>query len=261
MARIAKKQPLTEIDLVILRTGATRRDRNALPWPNALKSDAKARTAAAIALLKRGLLAEVPSAKKSAAWRISPNGSPLMLIVTQAGVAALEPTTSGQSPAVAAKRATTKRETIVALLQSKGGASLKDMMAATGWQAHSIRGFLSGTVAKRLGHAVRSIKNDGEDRRYHRRGVSDGILEQHSVNTDGVGVCRFRGRTRCSASDGLAGASHSMAPTPSGTAAEAPQPRSDNPRDCLRLAGTTSRRAVQINAAAPCQTAERCRPR
>jgi Protein of unknown function (DUF3489) len=167
MARIAKKQPLTEIDLVILRTGATRRDRNALPWPNALKSDAKARTAAAIALLKRGLLAEVPSAKKSAAWRISPNGSPLMLIITQAGVAALGPTTSDQSPAVAAKRANTKRETIVALLQSKGGASLKDMMAATGWQAHSIRGFLSGTVAKRLGHAVRSVKNDGEDRRYH----------------------------------------------------------------------------------------------
>ena len=40
-------------------------------------------------------------------------------------------------------------------------------MSATGWQAHSIRGFLSGTVTKTLGIAVCSEKPDGSDRRYH----------------------------------------------------------------------------------------------
>ena len=43
-------------------------------------------------------------------------------------------------------------------------------MQASGWQAHSIRGFLSGTVAKRLGHTVRSMKADGRERRYHVEG-------------------------------------------------------------------------------------------
>ena len=61
----------------------------------------------------------------------------------------------------------TKGEAILALLRSKRGATIADMMTATGWQAHSIRGFLSGTVAKRFGHTVRSVKADGGERRYH----------------------------------------------------------------------------------------------
>ena len=40
------------------------------------------------------------------------------------------------------------------------------MMAATGWQAHSVRGFLSGTVRKKLGFDVSSEKDDDSVRRY-----------------------------------------------------------------------------------------------
>ncbi len=43
------------------------------------------------------------------------------------------------------------------------GASLAELMKATGWQAHSVRGFLSGTLRKKMGLKVESAKRgDGE---------------------------------------------------------------------------------------------------
>ena len=54
----------------------------------------------------------------------------------------------------------TKSENIIALLSRKRGASIDDMMNATGWQAHSVRGFLAGTVKKRLGRSVTSEAGD-----------------------------------------------------------------------------------------------------
>ncbi len=55
---------------------------------------------------------------------------------------------------------TTKTDAVVALLSRPKGASLDDMMKATGWQAHSVRGFLAGTVKKKLGHALTSEVTD-----------------------------------------------------------------------------------------------------
>lgn len=60
----------------------------------------------------------------------------------------------------------TKLQTCLELLGRKTGATLDEMMAATGWQAHSVRGFLSGTVKKKLGLSVRSIKDENGMRRY-----------------------------------------------------------------------------------------------
>lgn len=60
----------------------------------------------------------------------------------------------------------TKAEQITTLLRRPEGASLDEMMKATGWQQHSLRGFMSGTIVKRKGLAIASEKLDGE-RRYH----------------------------------------------------------------------------------------------
>jgi hypothetical protein len=44
----------------------------------------------------------------------------------------------------------TKGARIVVMLQARGGATIAAMMSATGWQPHSIRGFLAGVVRKKL---------------------------------------------------------------------------------------------------------------
>ena len=61
----------------------------------------------------------------------------------------------------------TKRERMLSLLSRPAGASIQDMMQATNWQQHSVRGFLAGTVKKKLGFALTSSKPDDGVRRYH----------------------------------------------------------------------------------------------
>jgi hypothetical protein len=60
----------------------------------------------------------------------------------------------------------TKHDRVLMLLSRKDGATIPEMMEATGWQQHSLRGFLAGTVKKKLGFALASSKMAGELRRY-----------------------------------------------------------------------------------------------
>jgi hypothetical protein len=59
----------------------------------------------------------------------------------------------------------TKQAHVIHMLRTKSGSTIAAMMKATGWQAHSIRGFLSGTVSKKLGLKVLSEKT-GDERTY-----------------------------------------------------------------------------------------------
>ena len=56
----------------------------------------------------------------------------------------------------------TKSARITALLSRPAGATLAELMAETGWQAHSVRGFISGQLSRRLGLRIKSFKNGGE---------------------------------------------------------------------------------------------------
>jgi Protein of unknown function (DUF3489) len=66
----------------------------------------------------------------------------------------------------AARRSGTKLALLLDLLQRKGGATIAEMMKATGWQPHSVRGALSGALKKTLGLAVKSEKVEGRGRVY-----------------------------------------------------------------------------------------------
>ena len=60
----------------------------------------------------------------------------------------------------------TKRERVLTLLSRPEGASIAEMMQATDWQQHSVRGFLAGAVKKKLGFSLASTKGDDGLRRY-----------------------------------------------------------------------------------------------
>jgi hypothetical protein len=60
----------------------------------------------------------------------------------------------------------TKHDRILTLLTRRDGATIPEMIEATGWQQHSVRGFLAGTVKKKLGFTLSSSKVDSELRRY-----------------------------------------------------------------------------------------------
>jgi len=61
-----------------------------------------------------------------------------------------------------AKRAGTKVNQILALLRQPSGATLNSIIKATGWQPHSVRGFVSGHLVKKMRLRVKSYRRDGE---------------------------------------------------------------------------------------------------
>ena len=60
----------------------------------------------------------------------------------------------------------TKHDRILTLLSRREGATIPEMMETSGWQQHSVRGFLAGTVKKKLGFTLTSSKTVGDLRRY-----------------------------------------------------------------------------------------------
>ena len=70
----------------------------------------------------------------------------------------------GDKPAVA--RDGSKKAEVLGLLQRKGGATLAQIIKATGWQAHSVRGFISGALGKKMGLTVNSVRRDDGERVY-----------------------------------------------------------------------------------------------
>jgi hypothetical protein len=181
---------LTDTHLVILSQAAQRPKARVLPTPESLKADAGAVTRALKALLKRGLIAEQQARKSDPEWRRDERGSPLTLVVTPAGLEAIGLAGDGpnassheggetareshdgeQGPAPGdsfntTQRPGTKGAAITALLKRNSGATLDELTAASGWQAHSVRGFLSGTLKKKLGLTVSSERSEDGVRRY-----------------------------------------------------------------------------------------------
>ncbi len=72
------------------------------------------------------------------------------------------PSKQASHPAKPAVGQNTKAAQVIALLRQPAGATLKSIVAATGWQSHSVRGFISGQLGKKLGLQVKSFQRDGE---------------------------------------------------------------------------------------------------
>jgi hypothetical protein len=64
--------------------------------------------------------------------------------------------------AVSSARAGSKQDTVVGLLRQPAGVTIAAIVNLTGWQPHSVRGFLAGVVRKKLGLTLASERTDGE---------------------------------------------------------------------------------------------------
>jgi hypothetical protein len=194
---------LTDAQLLILSAAAKRDGGAILPLPKNLKIDSKAASSILNRLLKKKLIVEQPAAPEAAAWRDDGNGQRLMLILTDAGMRAIgiapggdleaggiparkqprekraKPAKSratkprgGRGPRMApatsapAPRVGSKQAKVIDLLSRPTGANMHDLVKATGWQAHSVRGVISAALKKKLGLAVVSEKAESGERRY-----------------------------------------------------------------------------------------------
>lgn len=69
-------------------------------------------------------------------------------------------------------RSGTKLHTVIQLLSRPEGAAIHEIMQETGWQQHTVRGTLAGSLKKRLGLTIESEKLEGKDRTYR---ITDGL--------------------------------------------------------------------------------------
>ena len=64
------------------------------------------------------------------------------------------------------RHSTTKLSELEALLRRAEGATIAQLVSALGWQSHSVRGAMSGSLRKKRGITVASEKGEGEERVY-----------------------------------------------------------------------------------------------
>jgi len=164
---------LSDTQLVILSAAAQREDRNVLPLPGSLRGGAAAKVVGA--LLSRGLIAETTTDSQTKAdaalnriWRNDEDGRAILLHITDAGLAAIgvEPEGGDSAPKARTPREGTKQVTLIAMLRAPDGATIEEIMAATGWQSHTVRGAMAGALKKKLGLEVTSEKVENRGRVY-----------------------------------------------------------------------------------------------
>ena len=78
---------------------------------------------------------------------------------------AAKPAAGAQNGATTGRKGSKKAE-VLELMGRKQGVTLAEIMKGTGWQAHTVRGFVSGTITKKLGLKVDSFKTADRERAY-----------------------------------------------------------------------------------------------
>ncbi|MEX2375097.1 MAG: DUF3489 domain-containing protein, partial [Dehalococcoidia bacterium] len=186
---------LNDTQRLILSAAAARGDLRALPLPETLRAPVHIVKKTVATMIEHGLLGEITALPDDAVWTESNPGGRVTLVATPAGLAAIgveqevaPPAPSPDQPPAPSKRRSggsksaesarqapagdrgtkqSKQDVVLALLRRPEGASIPEMVAATDWQPHSVRGFMSGALKKRLGLEVASEKDEKGERRYH----------------------------------------------------------------------------------------------
>ena len=182
---------LSDTQTLILSAAAQRSEHIALPLPESLRGGAATKVVGA--MLAKGLLREVDAdlRKSEPVWRETGDGHGTTLVATDAGLAAIgiepedtntalagttdapseepaphTPTGPEAAPKARTPREGTKQATLIAMLRAPEGATIEEIMAATGGLGHTVRGAMAGALKKKLGLEVTSEKIEGRGRVY-----------------------------------------------------------------------------------------------
>ena len=168
---------LTDTQLIVLSAAAQRTDHIALPLPKSLKGGAAHKVIKP--LIEKGLLEEVEANRKlgDPVWRETGDGHGLTLIITEVGFASIGIEVEPQKPKAQKpepKPATTERKTregtkqalVIEMLRRAEGATIPEIVEATGWASHTTRGFFAGALKKKLGLTIASEKDEARGRVY-----------------------------------------------------------------------------------------------
>lgn len=182
---------LSDSQLVVLSTACQRPDAYVFPVTLKLKGNAIGNVLKS--LLTKGLLEEIPGRADDTIWRYDDESAPLTLRANAAAFEALgiehedapagadvsEETEAAEdeateesapvAPSAAPARKTrdnSKQAQLIAMLKRSDGATIDEIVATFGWQAHTVRGAIAGALKKKLGLDVTSEKVDGRGRVY-----------------------------------------------------------------------------------------------
>lgn len=182
---------LSDTQALILSAAAQRPERIALPLTESLRGGAAAKVVGA--MIANGFLQEVDAdlRKGEPVWRETGDGHGTTLVATDAGLAAIgidpedansaptgatdapsdapatdTPTAPEAAPKARTPREGTKQAKLIAMLRAPDGATIEEIMAATGWLGHTVRGAMAGALKKKLGLEVTSDKVEGRGRVY-----------------------------------------------------------------------------------------------
>jgi hypothetical protein len=183
---------LSDTQLVVLTAACSRNDRLLLPLPASLKGGAAKKVVHS--LIAKGLVAEVEAGPGDPVWRTGDDERRTTLRATDAAFAALnleadeaatgadggqeteaagvdttpadEAPVGPAAPVTPKLRAGTKQAHLIEMLQRPEGATIDEIVAAFGWQPHTVRGAIAGALKKKLGLDVTSEKVENRGRVY-----------------------------------------------------------------------------------------------
>ena len=159
---------LSDAQSAILSAACARDDGAVFPVTTSLKGGAVGNVCKS--LLKRELIEEIEATDLNTVWRYDEERGPITLRATPLAYSTLgigdpsEP--AAPAPEPLRRRSGTKQEALIAMLRAEGGATIDDIVAALQWQAHTIRGVMSGALKKKLGLTITSEKIEGKGRVY-----------------------------------------------------------------------------------------------
>jgi len=161
---------LSATQTLILSRASQQEDRIALPLPDRLRGGAANKVI--VPLIKRGLLDEVEAdiRKGEPTWRKTGDGHGTTLVITDAGLEAIgveiEASLPDRGSIKPKPRTGTKQAMLIGMLEAPDGATIAEIVTATNWLPHTIRGAISGALKRRLGLTITSAKVEGRGRTY-----------------------------------------------------------------------------------------------